>query len=436
MDWREKYADKIVSAQEAISHVRSGDTIHSTMFSSLPYALFDELGAQKNRLENVNIYLGFGGGLYRPLAKACNGHVNVNSLFLGPAERMFMYKMGSRVNVQVLQLSRTYDDRSRVHPGDVIMMAATPPDENGRRSFGLTPMDTALCEAARDVILQVNENVPFVRGVDNMINIKDVTCVIDKTQELCVMSPSEPSELDNKIADIIAERIPDGACIQFGIGGLGIAMGYRCKNKRHLGIHTELFVESMADLMECGAVDNSMKAIDKGISTFGFAMGSDRLNKFLDHNPLCESRRFMYSNDPYVIAKNDNVISVNSAMQVDITGQVAAEGIGFKQYSGIGGQLDYVRGSQLSKGGHSFIALESTRREKDGSVKSKIVISHPAGTPITTPRAEVEYIVTEYGVADLKYETLDVRAKRLIAIAHPDFREELTAEAKKLGLIV
>lgn len=279
MDWREKYADKIVSAQEAVSHVRSGDTIHSTMFSSLPYALFDELGAQKNRLENVNIYLGFGGGLYRPLAKACNGRVNVNSLFLGPAERMFMYKMGSRVNVQVLQLSRTYDDRSRVHPGDVIMMAATPPDENGMMSFGLTPMDTALCEAARDVILQVNENVPFVRGVDNMINIKDVTCVIDKTQELCVMPPSEPSELDNKIADIIAERIPDGACIQFGIGGLGIAMGYRCKNKRHLGIHTELFVESMADLMECGAVDNSMKAIDKGISTFGFAMGSDRLNK-------------------------------------------------------------------------------------------------------------------------------------------------------------
>lgn len=222
MDWREKYADKIVSAQEAVSHVRSGDTIHSTMFSSLPYALFDELGAQKNRLENVNIYLGFGGGLYRPLAKACNGHVNVNSLFLGPAERMFMYKMGSRVNVQVLQLSRTYDDRSRVHPGDVIMMAATPPDENGMMSFGLTPMDTALCEAARDVILQVNENVPFVRGVDNMINIKDVTCVIDKTQELCVMPPSEPSELDNKIADIIAERIPDGACIQFGIGGLGI----------------------------------------------------------------------------------------------------------------------------------------------------------------------------------------------------------------------
>ena len=140
MDWREKYADKIVSAQEAISHVRSGDTIHSTMFSSLPYALFDELGAQKNRLENVNIYMGF------------NGHVNVNSLFLGPAERTFIYKMGSHVNMQILQLSRTFDDRSRVHPGDVIMMAATPPDEDGMMSFGLTPIDTALCEKARCVI--------------------------------------------------------------------------------------------------------------------------------------------------------------------------------------------------------------------------------------------------------------------------------------------
>lgn len=436
MNWREKYAHKLVTPQEAISHIRSGDTIHSTMYSSLPYALFEELGAQKNRLEGVNIYMGFGGGLYRPLAKACNGHVDVNSLFLGPAERTFIYKMGSRVHTQVLQLSRTYDDRANVHPGDVIMMAATPPDENGVMSFGLTPMDTALCHAARDVIVQINENVPYVYGKDNMINIEDITCAIDKTEELFVMPESEPGETDNKIADLIAERIPDGACIQFGIGGLGIAMGYRCKAKRHLGIHTELFVESMVDLMECGAVDNSMKSIDRGISTFGFAMGSGRMNKFLDHNPLCESRRFMYSNDPYIIAQNDNVISVNSAMQVDITGQVASEGIGFRQYSGIGGQLDYVRGAQLSRGGHSFIALNSTRVDKDGTPHSKIVISHPAGTPVTTPRSEVEYIVTEYGVADLKYETLENRAKRLISIAHPDFRDELTAEAKKLGLII
>ena len=435
MNWREKYAHKLVTPQEAISHIRSGDTIHSTMYSSLPYALFEELGAQKNRLEGVNIYMGFGGGLYRPLAKACNGHVDVNSLFLGPAERTFIYKMGSRVHTQVLQLSRTYDDRANVHPGDVIMMAATPPDENGVMSFGLTPMDTALCHAARDVIVQINENVPYVYGKDNMINIEDVTCAIDKTEELCVMPDSTPSELDNRIADLIAERIPDGACIQFGIGGLGIAMGYRCKAKRHLGIHTELFVESMVDLMECGAVDNSRKNIDRGITTFGFAMGSKRMNAFLDHNPQCESRRFMYSNDPYIIAQNDNVISVNSAMQVDITGQVASEGIGFRQYSGIGGQLDYVRGAQLSRGGHSFIALSSTHVDKAGVPHSKIVISHPAGTPVTTPRAEVEYIVTEYGVASLRGASVRDRAMELISIAHPDYRDQLMYDAKRLYLM-
>ena len=435
MDWREKYADKLVTPEKAISYVQSGDTIHSTMFSSLPIALFEELGKQKDRLEDVNIYMGFGGGMYRPLAKACNGHVNVNSLFYGPAERTFKYKMGSAIGFQVIQLSKTYDDRANYHPAEVIMMAATPPDENGDMSFGLTPIDTALCDKARNVIVQINENVPFVRGFENMVNINDITCAIDCTQDVCYLEPSVPSETDIKIAEIISERIPDGACIQFGIGGLSEAMGAACKDKKHLGIHTELFVESMVDLIECGAVDNSMKQIDVGISTFGFAMGSKRMNDFLNNNKLCESRRFMYSNDPYIIAKNKNVISVNSAMQVDITGQVAAEGIGFKQHSGIGGQLDYVRGAQMSEGGHSYIAMESVRTDKEGNRFSKIVMSHPAGTPITTPRAEVEYIVTEYGIADLKYQTLSERAKRLIAIAHPDFRDELTAEAKKLALI-
>ena len=204
----------------------------------------------------------------------------------------------------------------------------------------------------------------------------------------------------------------------------------------YLSIHTEMFVESMIELIECGAVDNSMKQIDKGISTFGFAMGSQRMRDFLHNNPLCESRKFAYSNDPYVIAQNDNVYSVNSAMQVDITGQVASEGIGFKQHSGIGGQLDFVRGSQMSRGGHSFIALGSTLTNKKGEVSSKIVLGHPIGAPVTTPRAEVEYIVTEYGIADLTYQTLEERAKRLIAIAHPDFRDELSFEAKKLGLII
>jgi len=436
MNWREKYSEKIVSAQEAIGHVRSGDVINSTMFSSLPYALLDELGAQKDRLEDVQLFIGFGGKLYRPVAKACNGKIQVNSLFYGPVERNFKYKFGSNIGFQPLQLSQAFIDKSRYHRADVVMMMATPPDEDGRMSFGPAPVDTAMCEAAREVILQVNENLPFIYGRDNMINIADVSCVIDKTEPVCTLDPSEPRENELKIASLIAERIPDGACIQFGIGGLSTAMGKMCMDKKHLGIHTEMFVESMMDLIECGAVDNSLKQIDRGVSIFGFTTGSERLYKFLDHNPDCQARPFLYSNDPYVIAQNDNVISVNSAMQVDITGQVASEGIGFAQHSGIGGQLDYVRGAQMSKGGHSFIALESTRKDKAGNISSKIVLAHPLGTPITTPRSEVEYIVTEYGIADLRFAPLEQRAKRLIEIAHPDFRQELTAEAKKVGLIV
>lgn len=436
MDWREKYSDKIVSAQDAIGLVKSGDIIGTTMFSSLPYVLLDELGAQKNRLEDVKLVMGFGGKLYRPIAKACNGKIEVISLFFGPVERNFKYRFGSNIGFQPVQLSQAHLDRENYHRADVVMMAATPPDENGVMSFGPTPVDTAMCEAARAVILQVNEDMPFIYGRDNMINIADVTCVVDKTEPVCTLEPTEPRETELQIASLIAERIPDGACIQFGIGGLSAAMGKMCMDKKHLGIHTELFVESMMDLVECGAVDNSMKQIDKGISVFGFTTGSAKLYKFLDHNPTCMAAPFSYSNDPYVIAKNDNVYSVNSAMQVDLTGQVASEGVGFKQHSGIGGQLDYVRGAQMSKGGHSFLALESTRKDKEGNVTSKIVLAHPLGTPVTAPRSEVEYIATEYGIADLRFATLEQRAKRLIEIAHPDFRDELTAEAKKVGLIM
>lgn len=436
MNWEKLYSDKIMSAKDAIAYIKPGDTIHSTMFSSVPYALFKELTKQKDRLSGVNIYMGFGGRLYRPLANFYNGHVNVNSMFFGPAERTFKYTLGSNIDFQVLQLSQSFDDRANYHKADVIMMAATPPDKEGNMSFGLIPIDTELCHMARNVIVQVNKNIPYIRGKDNMINIKDVTAIVHKNERLCVLGENEPNDSDKRIAEIIADRIPNGACLQFGIGGLSTAMGECCKDKRHLGIHTEMFVESMVDLIKCGAVDNSMKKIDQGISTFGFAMGSKKMNRFLDHNPTCESRRFMYSNDPYIIAQNDNVISVNSAMQVDITGQVAAESIGFKQYSGIGGQLDFVRGSQMSKGGHSYIAFNSLWYDKMGKPHSKIVLAHPPGTAVTTPRSEVEYIVTEYGIADLKYQTIEQRAKRLIQIAHPDFREELTRDAKKYGLII
>ncbi len=436
MNWREKYKDKLVSPEEAISHIRSGDRIHSTLFNSIPYALLDELGNQASRLENVELWLGAASDQYIPLKRKCNDHIKITSAFHGPAERVYRDMFRSKIDLQVIQLSRICEDRLYYHPGDVIMMAAAPPDENGMVSFGLTPIDTVICKGARDLIVQFDENLPYVWTPESMVHMDDITCAIDCTWKITDIPKKPPTENQLKIAANIAERIPDGACIQFGIGGIGDAVGQFCMDKKHLGIHTELFTDSMIDLMECGAVDNSMKNIDKGISIFGISAGGTRMNKFMDHNPACQNRRFNYSNNPYVIAKNDNVYSINSGMQVDFSGQVASEGIGYKPFSGIGGQLDYVRGAQMSKGGHSFIAMESVYKNKLGMRKSRICLYHPKGTAITTPRSEVEFIVTEYGIANLKYESMATRAKRLIEIAHPDFRDKLTWQAKRAGFFI
>ena len=436
MDWRKKYQNKIVSADEAASHVKSGDWIATTSESTVPYVLFDALYEQRERLHDVNILMGFSGRLLKLTRKECQGHITVNSLFFNAYERASNRTPDSRTEIQVIQLSRFYEDRMYVHPVNVIVAAVSPPNENGEVSLGLHAMNARLCKEADLVIVQINENIPFIMGRDNKIPLKDVDFIIDHTEELPSMPVHEIKETDYKIADFVAERIPNGACLQFGIGGLGNAVGLRCREKKYLGIHTEILTESMIDLIECGAVDNSQKSINTGVTIFNFAMHTPRMAKFLNYNKTCESWNFSYTNDPYRIGRNDNVFSVNSGMQVDITGQVASEGVGFQQFSGVGGQLDFVRGSQLSRGGHSFIAIESTRTDKEGKLHSKIVVGHPPGTPVSTPRSEVEFIVTEYGVAKLKYETVENRAKRLIEIAHPDFRDELTFEAKKLGIII
>ena len=239
-----------------------------------------------------------------------------------------------------------------------------------------------------------------------------------------------------KIAGHIVERVPDGATIQLGIGGVASAIGGFLKEKRDLGIHTEMFVNALVDLLKCGAANNSKKTLLPGKTVLGFSLGSQEMYDFMDHNPDIEARPFEFVNDPRVIAQNDNMISINGAMQVDLMGQVCAESIGPRQFSGTGGQADFVRGANWSRGGMSFLALPSTLTTKSGEVKSKISAVLPLGSVVTTPRADVQYVVTEYGVADLRNEPLDVRAKRLIAIAHPDFRDKLTYEAKQAGMLI
>jgi 4-hydroxybutyrate CoA-transferase len=314
-------------------------------------------------------------------------------------------------------------------------MMCTPPDEDGYVSFGLSPLDAAIVDAARLTIAQVNESVPFVKGEGMQCKLSDFDYIVEITEDLPVIEAGAPSEVEQKIAEQVMPYIVDGACIQLGIGGLANAVGSFLKEKKDLGIHTEMFVESMVDLIECGAVTNSRKPFDKGISILGFGLGSKRMYDFADGNKELESRSFGYVNNPHIVSQIDNFVSINATMAVDLLGQCYSESIGFRQYSGTGGQVDFVRGARHSKGGHSFICTPSTMKKKDGSLKSKIILANDPGTVVTTLRTDVQYVVTEYGVAYLVGESIEERAKRLIAIAHPMFREELTADAKQIGII-
>lgn len=434
ISWRERYKDKILTAALAAELVKSGDTVVSTLGPGIPYAFMDALAGRYKELEDVSVSFAASNKLCRLGLAEMRGHIAVKSAFLGPMERFYIGN-GGNISYQPLHLSDTVRIREASGCAVVAAMAAVP-DENGMLSFGSCPADAELLERCEKVIVQINENIPYVYGTGTMFPAEKADVLIDCNEEVKSIESGVASPEELRIGSFIAERIPDGACIQLGIGGLGTVVGGLLKDKKDLGIHTEMFVESMVDLMECGAVNNSRKAHCPGKSVFGFAAGDSRLYGFLDRNPDVETRPFAWVNDPRVIAGNDNVVSVNGAMQVDLTGQVCAESIGTRQYSGTGGQADFVRGAKWSRDGMSFIALPSTRKDKYGTVSSKISLSLPLGSAVTTPRADVQYIVTEYGVADLRGKTLSERAKELIGIAHPEFREELLREAREAGIII
>ena len=256
---------------------------------------------------------------------------------------------------------------------------------------------------------------------------------MEYNHDLPVLPPVQLDEVSKTIGGLIAERIPDGACLQLGIGAIPDATGMALKAKHDLGIHTEMFTDSMVELIECGAVNNSKKQIHRGKTVTTFAFGSQRIYDYIDDNPAVEILPVEYVNDPDVICQNDNMISINAAVEVDLFGQVCAESVGTKHMSGSGGQIDYVRGACQSRGGKSFIAFTSTAK---GGTISKIKPILTPGAVVTTSKNDVDYIVTEYGVAHLRGRSLGERARQLIAIAHPDFRDELTFEAKKRGIMI
>ena len=321
----------------------------------------------------------------------------------------------------------------RMYEYDAFLVQVSPMDKHGWFSLAtVSSYSPAMIEKAKRVFLEVNDQQPrAVCGAQ--IHISQVDGLVEVSHALPTLPPTKIDAVSEQIGGLIAERIEDGSCIQLGIGAIPDAVGAALTAKHDLGIHTEMFTDSMVELISCGAVNNSKKQIHRGQSVTTFAFGSQRIYDYIDDNPGIAILPVDYVNDPAVICQNDNMISINAALEVDLWGQVCAESVGTRHMSGTGGQVDYVRGACQSRGGKSFIAFTSTTKN---DTISKIKSTLTPGAVVTTSKNDVDYIVTEYGVAHLRGESLGSRARQLIAIAHPNFRDELRFEAKKRGILI
>ena len=315
---------------------------------------------------------------------------------------------------------------------DTALIMVTPPDENGKVSTGVAGDYTVQAvKSARTVIAQINDQVPFTYG-GAVFDVTEIDAFVECSQPLPALPDAKIGEVESLIGKNCASIIEDGACLQLGIGSIPDAVCHELVHKKHLGIHSEMLGDGVVKLYEEGAVDNSLKQIDKGKFVFNFVMGSQKLYDFCDRNDKCILMPVDYVNDPRIICQNDNVVSINGGLAVDFYGQVAADTIGYTQFSGVGGQVDFIRGAAWSKNGKAIIAMPSMTVKKDGTKISKINPLLSEGTVVATPRHDVDYIATEYGIVRLKGLTVKERAKALISIAHPDFREELRDDYEKM----
>ncbi|MBU0993268.1 MAG: 4-hydroxybutyrate CoA-transferase [Proteobacteria bacterium] len=436
MNWKDDYKHKRVTAEGAASAIRSGDNIMVSGANSAPPDIITALCKRYKELENVTIWSGLLMYPFDFLKKEYKGHINYVTIFYGPVERMFANE-GNTENCS-FHFSNTDKASLGIAHFNAIMCEVSPPDDKGFMSFGPsgTLHNSLMCEISDKVIVQVNEETPYVYGFENVIHVSDVDYIVEANHRIPEMPEIPITEREKKIGSMIAERIPDRATIQIGIGGISNAVGHFLDSKKDLGVHTELLTNSMVELAKKGVITNKAKNFHHGKMLIGgICIGSKDTYEFIDRNPMMEFCPVYYANNRQNIAKNDNFISINNALTVDLTGQVASESIGFSMYSGTGGQADFLRGATQSRGGKSFITLKSSSNQKDGSIRSRIVSSFLPGTAITTIRADVMYIVTEYGIADLWQKTTSQRVNAMISIAHPECRDQLRREAKTFGLL-
>ncbi len=429
--WTEMYREKLRTPDEAAALIPDGSYVMQGLAVGEPPAMLEAVAnrAKDGGYTNLRMtsLLPMGASARTILQPELREVIQWESLFASGADRGLIAEGHAVFNPAYFhQIPRLITEFMDIN---VTMMAVSRIDEHGYMSLG-TNVDTAKASIAKAdvVILEINQNMPRVHG-DSWVHISEATAVVEHDAPLNELPVPPDREEDAAMGKLIAEMIPDGACIQLGIGGVPNAVAKSLAGHKDLGIHTEMFVDSMVDLVEEGIANGSQKTFHPGKALYAFAAGSKRMYEFLDDNPYIEARPVSYTNFPPNIAKNDNLISVNSTIEIDLTGQCDSESMGPWQFSGTGGQHDYARGAFDSRGGKSIIAFYSTA--KSGEV-SRVVPTLKPGAVVTTPRNEVHYVASEYGVACLKGLTTAERAKALIGLAHPKFREELTAEAKKL----
>ena len=358
------------------------------------------------------------------------GHLRHNGLFLGENVRAAVAEgRADYTPVSLGEIERLFADELRI---DVALVQTSPPDEHGFLSLGLGPdcTLTAACQARR-VIVEMNEQMPRALG-DTFLHASRATAIVPVSRPLRELVPEPPDAVQIRVAERVADLIPDGATLQVGIGGIPNAVLARLGDRHDLGIHSELCPDGVVPLIEAGVINGARKTLHPGKVVSGFVLGSRIIFDYIDNNPMFEFHRTSYVNDPFIIAQNDGMVAINSAIEVDLSGQVCADSIGAQPYSGVGGQLDFVRGASRARGGRAIIALPSTAR--GGSV-SRIVPTLAAGAGVVTTRADVHDVVTEYGVAHLRGRNLRQRAEALIGVAHPSFRAELVEYAVRMHLL-
>jgi butyryl-CoA:acetate CoA-transferase len=437
MSYAEEYRAKLVTPEEAVRAVRSGDWVEYGQFATQAVTLDKALAARKDELRDVKIrattrILGVPEVVrVDPTAE----HFAYHNLHFSGVDRK-LHDQGLCWFVPILyhEVPRYYHENCEV---DVAMLPTAPMNQDGHFNFSLSnSFSKAICDRAKTVILEVNPALPVcLGGREESVHISEVDFVVEADWNVPELPAVTPSEVDKKIAGLILGEIEDGSCLQLGIGGMPNAVGSMIARSglTDLGIHTEMFCDSMVELAETGRVTGARKTLDRFKLVYTFCLGTKRAYEFLNQNPACASYSVDYTNDPFVIAQNHKVVAINNCVEIDLFGQVCSESSGTRQISGTGGQVDFTYGAYRSQGGKAFLCMGSTYDRKSTAV-SRIKPLLTEGAIVTVPRSFVSYVVTEYGMANLKGMSTWQRAEAIISLAHPVFREELIKDAEKMGI--